>query len=182
MKENDFMNDGSSEKNTYHATSNLNTAIENPQINMNSVVGVNIKNVDPNSVNLSNVSNDNYSPYQEENLVNNNEFENTSTKPLDLNSEFYDQNVSNQNVNAVYQPEKVTSQFIPTPSEMNYEPIVGNDNVSYEPTMQEKKRRDKKFRVSREFKMILFIVFILFIFLLIMPYIYDFMQKLFLEF
>ena len=40
------MNFGRNEKNTYRATSNLNTAIENPQINMISAVDVNIKNID----------------------------------------------------------------------------------------------------------------------------------------
>ena len=52
------------DKNVYRATSNLNTAIENPQVNINSAVGVNIKN--------ANYSNDSYSS----NIVNSNDYNN----------------------------------------------------------------------------------------------------------
>ena len=38
------LNNNSNKVNTYRATSNLNTAIENPQINVNSATGINIKN------------------------------------------------------------------------------------------------------------------------------------------
>ena len=177
MNDNDFMNSNSSEKNTYRATPNLNTAIENPQINMNSAVGVNIKSVDSNKAAPSYEDGVNYSSYQVENSVNYSE-----TSQSNLNSQFYNQNFSNQKVDEVYQTKKENSQFIPTNSEMNYEPTFGTDNVGYEPTMKENKRHDKESVLSREFKVLLFIVFILFVFLLIMPYIYDFFQKLMLEF
>ena len=53
MNDNDLKNN-TQENNTYHATSNLNTAIENPQINMNSAVGVNIKSVASDNIANSN--------------------------------------------------------------------------------------------------------------------------------
>lgn len=178
MNENDLMNNDTSERGTYHATTNLNTAIENPQINMNSVVGVNIKNVDATIANSYDDSNDNYINYQNENMVN---YNNSAMLNLEDNHQDFttsvDNSMNNSNLNIK------NSQFIPNHQEVSYEPTFGKgSNVSYEPTMEEKKRPDSNLKISREFKMVLFILFILFIFLLIIPYIYDFLQKLVLEF
>ena len=52
---NGFDNNGSNNDNTYRATTNLNTAIENPNVNINSVMGVNIQDVEMN--NSSNLNN-----------------------------------------------------------------------------------------------------------------------------
>ena len=68
MNDNDLKNN-TQENNTYHATSNLNTAIENPQINMNSAVGVNIK-----SVASDNIANSNFVESQNDHYYNFDEY------------------------------------------------------------------------------------------------------------
>ena len=172
MNENNLMND-SQKKNTYHATTNLNTAIENPQINIDSVVGVNIKDVE--SSNLV----DNYNSNDDiEVIMNNSSFD--SNIP---NSSFQNENKFQQMdsyFESLNKKEEQPSQFVPNTSvnETDFVSNSENDNIVYEPTMKEKKRHDKKFQISREFKVMIFIVFILFIFILLVPYIYDFFKQL----
>lgn len=198
----------SKKDNTYHATTNLNTAIENPQINMNSAMGVNIQNTeeDIHSSFMNNTSD------YDNNLVNNSNY-NTSQNVIDNNINNYnvDQNQFNSsftlnnsqvdnsqafstntisdgmtngpdmdNINNSYQ-----SQFIPnTNNDVSYgNETFSDDNkinrhVSYEPTLKEKKKRGSGFEVSKEFKVMLFIVFILFLFILVIPYVYDFFKDL----
>ena len=47
MNDNNFNGDDT-KVNPYKATSNLNTALENPQINVNSVTGINVKDLGQN--------------------------------------------------------------------------------------------------------------------------------------
>lgn len=171
MNENDLVNN-TSKKNTYRATTNLNTAIENPQINMDSVVGVNIKDIEDSglvdnsdSITLgkefdtydsSNVSNYSFQPEQ-------------NIQSVDSQLDYLINNETNSNSNYNSTIDKV--DYVPTTENMN-------DNVVYEPIMKEKKNHDKKFTISREFKVIIFIVFILLIFILLVPYIYDFLKEL----
>lgn len=179
------------DKNTYHATSNLNTAIENPQININSVVGVNIKNVDStnpmNDVYSSNLGNDNaFHSFQNDQSF---DIPNSNNNFQGLQNGLEENLVVNNNqVNSTqnqFETNQDSSHFVPTnnfnsetSSGVNYVATTGNDQVIYEPTMKEKKKRGVTFKVTRELKVMLFIVLILFVFILIVPYIYDFFKEL----
>ena len=145
---------------TYRANQNLNTAIENPQINIDNVNSINIKDVEFN--NMATIDN----PDNNSNNINNN-FDNN-----------INQNDNNLNFN---QPEE---QQIETENETTYEPSTQNNNTnySYEPITNSKKRTDENaissLIHSKEFKVTVFIIFILVMFLLVMPYIYDFIRNL----
>lgn len=143
------INNNSNKVGTYRATSNLNTAIENPQINVNSATGINIKNS----------NNNNYADFkQNDSTFLNNNIENTTDKVVEnyLNSE---NNINDFNSN--YQVPK---------------------SYSYEPVMQKKQRANENALSnlihSKEFKTLVFIIFILVLFILLMPYIYDFFRNL----
>lgn len=141
--------------NTYHATSNLNTAIENPQINVSSATGVNIKD-------------SGYNNYAENNINNNTNF---------LNNNF---NQSNNNIDS--SNNDISSKYVPTNNDSNYNSYsnYNTENYSYQPVMKEKKENNALSSTihSKEFKIMIFIVFILVLFLLLMPYIYDFFREL----
>ena len=208
------------EKNTYRAVSNLNTAIENPQINMNSVVGVNIKSVDStnpindvyssnlkldstnpiNGVYSSNLqTNDSYHSFQMNEMIESDQQHQQLQGNLE-NGMLVNNNDSLNEVQKQFNSEtsQFNSTFIPTDfntesglsseSSLNSESMVDidssyvatsfNEQVNYEPVMQEMKKKGVTFKVTREFKVMLFIVFILFIFILVVPYIYDFFKEL----
>ncbi|MBQ8681848.1 MAG: hypothetical protein IJ509_02950 [Bacilli bacterium] len=186
MNDNDLMRNSDSQ-NTYHATSNLNTAIENPQVNINSAMGVNLQNGDSNyNVNqdlVNNVANFN-NGYD----INQNQFSsNFNTNQYDTSQNF---NVVNDEVGtSQYGNVGSHSQFIPNTNDTigndvslyNNEDFSNNehlDNVKYEPTMVEKKKPDSGFKLSKEFKIMMVIVFILILFVLVMPYVYDFFKEL----
>lgn len=194
-------------KNVYRATSNLNTAIENPQINMNSAVGVNIKDVDssnfandgtfsgeenynmPNALD-NNISND-FNNHDSNMVANNSSFEESKMKDNDFN---FQDNLGQNLSNNYTSPQINNSSFIKNDdssssvdsntfrdnfnTETNYVATSGNEHVVYEPTMKEKKKRSVSFTITRELKVILFIIFILLIFILVIPYIYDFFKEL----
>lgn len=143
--------------NTYHATSNLNTAIENPQINVNSATGINIKD-------------SGYNNYAENNINNNTNF---------LNNNF---NQPNNNINQTSDND-ISSKYVPNNDYNNYNSYSNQntENYSYEPVMKEKKKEKNALSGtihSKEFKVMIFIVFILILFLLLMPYIYDLFREL----
>ena len=149
------LNSNTTNNNTYKATSNLNTAIENPQINVNSATGVNMQDLGYNNYANNNVP-----------LNNNSQFLNNSyNNQEEVNN--YNNNFSNNNV-----------------SDSNQRQIQSESEGSftYEPVLQEKKIKKENVMSgilhSKEFKAIIFIVFILCIFLLVMPYIYDFFSNL----
>lgn len=161
------MNDNNNKVNTYKATQNLNTAIENPQINVNSATGINIEDsghnnyADNSTNNNNNFLNNNYNQ-QNDNINNNNNFLNNS--PSYLSNE-QSENKSNSTTN-------------------NYNTKLTNENVNYnyEPVMKEKKRADDNALSntihSKEFKIMIFLIFVLVLFILLMPYIYDFFSNL----
>lgn len=187
MNDKEIMNNNS-HVDTYRATTNLNTAIENPQINMNSAVDVNIKDTDSNNLNVPNFSD---STFQNNSIDNhygslengnvNNSF--NFSQNMDYNANTSIQNnmssFNGTNSSASYAESSISvendnqfnnsqSYFVPT-----------NEGIStYEPTLEEKKRPSSGVKISRELKILFFIVFILFIFILLMPYIYDFFKKL----
>lgn len=157
MNDNDLRNDIKSE-NTYHATTNLNTAIENPQVNINSAMGVNIQNTDNGMV-----SN-----------LNNNDFLETNQFSEDNNIQNYVDN-QNQDNNLQFIPNEDNKQSFSSSDDSSF---TSNGQVSYEPIFQEKKKPSTGIVVSRELKVMIFIVFVLFLFILVIPYIYDFFKGL----
>lgn len=198
------------QKNTYRATSNLNTAIENPQINMNSAVDVNIKNVNSvdntNKIYSSNLSDvgsfsNNQSFENKDFILNENSVSNQSfdvySSNLDYNRSIdsFSDDSSNWSNNSQGVTEGLVdsqtnnfqgdltdnnsgSKFISDSFSSN-SVVSKDDRVVYEPTMNEKKKHpNEKFKISQEFRVMIFIVFILFIFILVVPYIYDFFKDL----
>ena len=139
------MNDNNENNVQYRATSNLNTAIDNPQINVDDVNDVNVENVNNNSyLNTNN---------GESGFLNNS----YSTESEIIN----DNNVS---ANEVYN------------NQINYD-LNDKNSDTYEPTLEEKNNSSEGISSifhSKELKIIIFILFLLCIFLLLMPYIYDF--------
>lgn len=178
MNDND-LGKNSQSKSTYRATTNLNTAIENPQINMNSAVGVNIKNVASNNdIDINSTVDNSYSNFNESQSFD----YNTQFNQIQNNSIMdFKNNLDDQNSFLNKSVENMESvQYVPTYSEVSSDVTSTSNNgeVVYAPTLEEKKRHDKKFKVPREFKVMLFIVFILLIFILLVPYIYDFFKQL----
>lgn len=186
------MNDNNLNQNagTYKATTNLNTAIDNPQINVNSATGVNVQDLGYNnyvesnnqgsdnftstsfSVNnnsdnsLSNINSNSASNLNSN--VNNNVNVNTGNNPIEntgINSSI---GISNNSV------ESTNSTVVNTEN-------TSNANYTYTPTLEGKKMEQKSVVSSMlhsgEFKALILIVFVLFLFLLVMPSIYDLIRK-----
>lgn len=199
MNENE-LNIDSKPKNTYRATTNLNIDMENPQIHMNSATGMNIKDVNQTN-NLSSIFNDSFNdsddfykdysnqkpinqtyhassnnPYQNpQNPINYSDMSNSNFKEDNL---YENPNITSSNLynNQSYQE----SSFIPTnTSNTSYTPSSSSysTGVKYEPIMEERKEK-KTIKIPVEVKITGFIVFLLLIFVLIMPYIYDFFKNL----
>ena len=179
MDNNDFSNDSSTQQ--YRATSNLNTAIENPEFNVNNAIGINIQtdNKDSGSLvesrDISDVPVDDQKIYQS-NILN-----------QQINHTNYDVDVSPVLSQSSYQDDsndsvfEQSNSFVPdsslTSNEVNvsYEPV--SDSNSYEPVMENNKK-NSGITISRDLKLFIFIVFILVIFVLLLPYIYDFFKGL----
>ncbi len=190
MNENE-LNGQSSKVDTYHATTNLNIDIENPQIHMNSAVGMNIKDVHSNNYANPQISDDSINNYTNfnQNLVSNNFQNNYSTNEIEKSTSGTNlvQNQPKEEFNNHFQSPE-SNQFISNNlssyGENNqYVPNADlTSHVVYEPTMEERKKKRTVFSLSMELKVTIFIVFILFIFILLMPYVYDFFKNLQLAF
>ena len=94
-------------------------------------------------------------------------------------------NINSNNFNSNLMDNEKKSQFISSESkneinESNVSDYVSTSNEQsvYQPTMQDKKKKGISFNVTRELKVTLFIVFILLLFVLVIPYIYDFFREL----
>lgn len=166
---NNELNRRTSNPETYRATTNLNIDMENPQINMNSAIGVNIKNIDQGNYNNSQDLNINPTNIYDTN----NNFENTIDDNL---NNFSTSSINNQENN-------FSDNIIPNTNQnydTNYEKVIEKkeEKAIYEPTMQNKKKKDMNISIPIEVKVTFFIVFILIIFVLLMPYIYDFIKNL----
>ena len=203
MNNNELTNNQSNNA-VYHATSNLNTAIENPSVNINSAMGVNVQGVEDN--NLSNNGNSNlnsvngYSNYQginsplDNNLSNNG---NSNLNGVDGYSNYqadnqYGNYLNNTNMGYINQGNQfVNGSFSDVGNQNDFQNInqsfnssdttnnMVNNSVSYEPVMEKnKKSGTKKIVLSREVKYTIFVVFVLVIFVMMMPYVYDFFKKL----
>ncbi len=166
MNDNNLNNNNPEMPNTtYHATTNQNTAIENPEVNMGGATSVNIQGNNYN--NNQNIPNNPMNNPQQPNQFNNTFINNQST-------------IDNQNTQQ-QQPQTQTPNFSDYSSE--YETNFYNTNednnqyYSYEPILQEKKNNANSLSNiihSKEAKLMVFILLILIIFILIIPYVYDF--------
>ena len=164
MNDNDlrFGTDGD---NTYRATANLNTAIENPQVNINGAMDVNLGN----NLNVNNV--DINHGFGVEQNINNSSNDN-------INNEFYfdsrnDMVVNNSNLNV---ENNIVNENVVVSNSDNID--NSNEKVSYEPTLKQKKKPLFGIEVSREIKAMMFIIFILLVVVFVIPYVYDFFKEL----
>ena len=181
MNNNDFSGNNSSNAPQYHATSNLNTAMENPQFNVDNTMGVNIKNSNP----LEDTSFNNDQLYQPNMNNQSNNFQTFEDNQLssNMNNQFNTNHVDNSNMGGV--SETSNSQFIPDTTSTQYVPsnsfnstdTYQEPTVSYEPVMEDKKK-NSRFTIPKDLRILVFIVFILIIFIMLMPYIYEFFRKL----
>ena len=200
------MNDNNLNQNngTYKATANLNTAIDNPQINVNSATGVNVQdlgynnyvestnqvnNITNDSSNVDNINNTaNINSGSDVSLNNNNFVNNNVTSTSDSISSNNVGNDVTSNVddssNVNYDSSNLsdvnnTSNFNDTSSSVVTD--SNKVNYTYAPTLEEKKiKKESIISIlfhSKEFKALIFIVFILCLFLLVMPVLYDLMRK-----
>ena len=201
---NGFDNNGSNNDNTYRATTNLNTAIENPNVNINSVMGVNIQDVEMNnSSNLNNSyevnqNNPNYNQSQNNleqsfinNDINNQVYNNSQTF---INNDTSSQNVGNINMNnsndGGYQAQFIMGSNPNSNSNSNLNSNMnfgsddnysstdnGDANAKYEPTLKTKKKPSSGIVISKEAKAMFVIVLILSLFIFVLPNIYDFFRE-----
>ena len=182
MNDNDIRNNN--DNNVYRATTNLNTAIENPDVNINSATDVNMVsasvydnnfNIQDNEMAINNV------PNQQVDIMNN-----VVNQDLNLNSSAIVNNepvVDYGNVN--------NNQFIPNmDSSINMQQVDINNNIDnsnmdtyqvdenakYEPIMPTKKKPKRVSVLSNEVKAMMIIIFILLAVVYVIPYIYDFFR------
>ena len=159
---NEELKTNSNSDRVYRATTNLNTAIENPDVTINTATDVNIQSV--NNYNQT-VSDDG---------------------SLDNNINDIALGLENNNLSAQY-VDSPTNQFIPGNVQVDVKrDVLGvseevntlndSEKVSYEPTIKAKKKPSKKVSVSKEVKAMSVIIFILLMFVLVIPYIYDFLE------
>lgn len=201
MNENEFFNNST---NPYRATRNLNTEIENPQININSAVGVNIQDIpetniqnndtidkyfdvnlnhpnqqptpnndfqNSNSYNNTNFNNRDFNNLEQNNFNNNNTFINQDIKEQYESSQktFINPNLANNNID--YNNDYEESNY----SSNNEEYVPTNNTTHYQPTMQEKHKKES-LKMPSELKVTIFIVLLLLLFISVMPYIFDFFK------
>ena len=158
MNANELNFENNNNNNVYRATSNLNTAIENPNVDIDSAMNVNIQN------NLNNISLDNNSTNSIDNSVietnnNQNVFINNVSNDSNLNFSDNFQNSGSFNVENAYEDDS-------------------NNKVSYQPTLNQKKKPSSGFLIPKEVKAMVIIVIVLLITMFIIPYIYDFFKNL----
>lgn len=185
MNNNDFLNDNSPD-NKYRATRNLNTEIENPEMNINSAIGVNIKDIptgsDSNAEKINSYFNSNINTTEENFNTNFPQNNNTSYDASNVNiTKNYNQNQNlfineTNNANSLNQENNNfnTSYNNNEKSLNDYDKKEQTSN--YKPTLQEKKK-PKSFQIPNELKVMIFIVFILLLFIIIVPYVFDFVKE-----
>lgn len=170
--------------NTYHATTNLNTAIENPQININSATGVNLESIDDGGYNqqLYNNSlelNQNLNVLENQVDINQN-FDNSKVGNFNgnnsLENDIPDNNIEVSQMNFMSNSEEIKVDNSTKSS--NDVQNIKNNKVNYEPTLKQKKKPGGGLVISKEVKAISFLAFILLLFIFVIPYVYDFFKEL----
>ena len=179
MNDNGFMNNNT----PYKATRNLNTEIENPEMNVNNIVGINIQDSVSDNTNIPN----NYFDDKinsNENLVNNNQVNDNIDTYFNSN-ESYNNIYSNLpegyvNNNAVDNNTFITDKIDNNGNSNDSFSYDGQEEPSssdsYHPLYKEKKKQTS-FNVPTELKIMIFIVIILLVFIYIIPYLFDFLQE-----
>lgn len=194
MNDNDLKIGSNDNEHTYRATTNLNTAIENPQVSIESMMGVNVYNSDTgvnnsynqnliDNVEESNKFSNNLDNYGNQILKNDQSFSNSQDGSFNSNmyqdnNQFNDNNVqtdyvtSNGNLGFVSSDEQNTLENVDNYLDDN----GGVKKAVYKPALKQKKKPGSGFEISKQVKMMMFIIFILLLFLFVVPYIYDFFK------
>ena len=210
MDNNDFSNNDGQ----YHAMTNLNTAIENPEFNVNNTMGVNIEGNDSDLVIEDNSNIGTKIPFGGDQVYQSNMMSNNNSGQMyDNNNRIYQANVmsddtdsnnsfiSNNNeassfINNSYNgnnndfnqqndysnnDDESRYSFIPTNSDKKKASNSSYQNVGnlekYEPVMENKKK-NSKFTLPKEFKVMVFLGLVLIVVVLLIPYVYDFFKEL----
>lgn len=185
----------------YHATYNLNTAMENSQGDFNDAMDVNIVNTTTtlNSENSNGSFQNNFQEQFSQDNVQNFDYQSNVNIPQDTafnareftNLNTGDSSLMNNNLNQNnnYQTNSIQNSgntFIPNVesntgevASQEYNSTNYSTDVNYAPVMEKNKASNKiKISLSKEITYMFVIVLVLGLFLLLMPYIYDFFRNL----
>ena len=182
MNDNDIRNNN--DNNVYRATTNLNTAIENPNVNINSATGINMVcanvydnnfNIQDNEVGINNV------PIQQVDIMNNvvNQDLNVNSSAIVNNESVVDYGYVNNNQFIPNIDIIITMQQVDINNNIdnsNMDTYQVDENAKYEPIMPTKKKPKRGSVLSNEVKAMMIIIFILLVVVYVIPYIYDFFR------
>lgn len=189
--------------NVYRAMPNMNTAIENPDVDLTGVMDVNIKDVNNdfgvnNSNSQINIGNSIINhEIQMANEYNNQEtmhqsniYMNSVDQSNNINNNFNNNQVNlepvvNQNVSFMEDVDKKVDPNLGVQENVN----ISNNNIVtqvnesnvkevYKPTFKSKTKPKKGLVIPKELVVLIVIVGILLLFLFVMPYIYEFFRNL----
>lgn len=160
--------------NVYQATTNLNTAIENPNVDIDSATNINIEN-NLNSMiysnNLNTVEDNNYNTNVVDmnnnfnsNVVSNDALEQSSNQNLFVNNGNF--NVENNQSNIDFGTDIIIQNN------------KTSNKVSYQPTIKKKNKPSSGLVVPNEVKAMVVIIVILLMALFVIPYVYDIVKGL----
>lgn len=168
MNDNNLINNQSNQG-KYHATRNLNTEIENPEINVNSVTGVNIKDISSTNK-ISN--NDTIASYfnngngLNNSIVDNNEILNANTPKIENTNINLNKRLNDSNDTVMEEKINNTSSY-----------ENSKKQVIYEPTLKEKKTQKQNLKIPTELLVMFLVVIILLIVVIVIPYIHEIIQE-----
>ena len=187
MNDNDIRNNN--DNNVYRATTNLNTAIENPDVNINSATDVNMVsasvydnnfNIQDNGMVINNV------PIQQVDIMNNvvNQDLNLNSSAIVNNESVVDYGNVNNNQFIPNMGSNIDMQQVDINNNIDNNNIDNNnmdtyqvdENAKYEPIMPTKKKPKRVSVLSNEVKAMMIIIFILLAVVYVIPYIYDFFR------
>ena len=181
MNDNDIRNNN--DNNVYRATTNLNTAIENPNVNINSATGVNMVsasvydnnfNIQDNGMDINNVTN------QQVDIMNNvvNQDLNVNSSAIVNNESVVDYGNVNNNQFIPNMGSNIDMQQVDINNidNSNMDTYQVDENAEYEPIMPTKKKPKRVSVLSNEVKAMMIIIFILLAVVYVIPYIYDFFR------
>ena len=155
----DQISESNSSVGVYKATSNLNTAMENPNMDVSSATSVNIQDNQIYNNSAFNSNNSNVTSFNVSSDINVSNIDDDIVKNKIQNTILSNSN-SFENNNVI---NEISSE--------NYEPV-------YEKKEVESTSSKKGILNSRELKLVVFISFSLFIFILLLPYLFDWFNKL----
>lgn len=180
MNESNLNDNSNYNGDTYHAKTNLNTAIENPQINLNSATGLNIQNSNNTDSNMNSDIYNNGGIFQN-NVDYTNQVNNNLNSTYGENSSY---NESNNGANTNYESNTASlnsnsyaSGISDGSSYIADNKIEGQNVNNYAPTLEKKKKPKTGFEISKELKMMIIIIIVLVAFMMVTPYIYDYLKE-----